>query len=291
MHKSHRLIIFLIIIVLGAGIWQSAVVAQDDDDSVQARIEATTFRPVEDILEGDLVVTDFASDGTATLPITTTISVACTIVYGSTPEFGRLTLDQDMAGGTHADHSPLLSNLESNTEYYFRVQGVDDLGVIYLSDLMTFTTPDFAALETEITNLASPALGAEIIGYSSAFGNAGLDERWGAGSAFDDNPRSEWATAGDGDNAWIEVELASRARITGVEFWSRAMTNGSSITLAFTVTTDSGEVYGPFTVPDTTMPYLFDVEIEASSLRFDLMETTGGNTGVVNIAVYGEFVE
>ena len=137
--------------------------------------------------------------------------VACTIVYGTTPVFGSLTLDQDMAGGTHSDHNPLLTGLELETEYFFRVQGVDDDGIVYLPEVMTFTTPDFAAsagAQVATDNLASTAIGAEVIGYSSSFGDAGLNDRWGAGNAFDDNPNTEWSTAGDGDGAWVEVKLA-----------------------------------------------------------------------------------
>lgn len=275
--------ILILLLIAAVGI----VNAQDEDNA--APLEGVTILPVEAILDAPLEVTNFAADGSATLPIVTSIPVACTIVYGETPAFGQLTLDQDMEGGTHADHSPLLTGLQPETTYYFRVQGVDDNGVLYLSETMTFTTPAFEAEET--SNLASPQNGAQVIGYSSAFGGATLDERWGAGAAFDDNPNTEWSSDGDGDNAWVEVELAQPARIEQVEFWSRAMTNGTAITLAFTVTTDSGETFGPFTVEDTSQAYTFDVTIEAQTLRFDLLDTTGGNTGVVNIAVYGEFIE
>ena len=161
--------------------------------------------------------------------------------------------------------------------------------MIYLSDVMTFTTPPLAVSVSE--NLASSINGAEIIGVSSNFGGAGLDDQWGAVSAFDDNPNTAWSSAGDGDDAWVEVQLEKRARIDRVEFWSRAMSDGSAITQQFTVTTDDGETFGPFVVPDTEGSYTFDVEIEAQTLRFNLMQTSGGNTGAVDIAVYGEFIE
>ncbi len=234
------------------------------------------------------MVTNFANDGTASLPIETSVPVACTIVYGTTPAFGSLSTDLDMDGGTHSNHNPLLSSLEPETAYFFRVQGVDDQGLLYLSEVMSFTTPAFETQTTE--NLASPALGAQIVGFSSAFGDAGLDDRWGAGSAFDDNPNTEWSSAGDGDSAWVEVGLSQRARIESVEFQSRSMSDGSAIALAFTVTTDSGETFGPFELPDANERYDFGVDIEAESLRFDLVETTGGNTGVVDIAIYGSFL-
>jgi hypothetical protein len=134
-------------------------------------------------------------------------------------------------------------------------------------------------------------LGAEIIGYSSAYGNAEPSDRWGATSAFDNNPNTEWSSAGDGNDAWIEVKLAQSAHIDAISFQSRAMSDGSAITLAFTVTTDSGETYGPFEVADTSQPFEIDMVFDAQTLRFDLFDTTGGNTGVVDIAVYGEFLE
>ena len=254
-----------------------------------ALTEGITFRSVDEIIEQPLEVTNFTNDGSATIPIQTTVPVACTIVYGTTLDFGSLALDQDMAGGTHSDHSPVLSGLEPETDYYFRVQGVDDDGNIYLSEVMTFTTPPLDA--SPIENLASPQLGAEITGYSSAFGGAAPDERWGAISAFDDNPNTEWSSAGDGDDAWIEIKLSQPAHIDAVSFLSRAMSDGSAITLAFTVTTEDGEVFGPFDVPDVNQPIEFEMSFEAQTLRFELGDTTGGNTGVVDIAVFGDFLE
>ncbi|MCI0714388.1 MAG: discoidin domain-containing protein [Chloroflexi bacterium] len=284
-----------LLFVIALGVW--AIVqpasAQDGDDEdeelIKERLSHYVIRPVEDIVDTDLLVTNFASDGTASLSIETSVPVACTIVYGETEEFGTLSLDQDMAGGTHSVHNPLLNGLKPETTYYFRVQGFDDDGVLYISDVMTFTTPAFE--EEATTNLASPDLGATVTGFSSAFGDATIDERWGAGMAFDDNPNTQWSSAGDGDEAWIEVELAQKARIHSVEFWSRAMNDGSSITLEFTIITEDGTVYGPFELPDADEAYEFEVEIEAQTLRFDLVNTTGGNTGVVNIAVYGEFLD
>jgi hypothetical protein len=156
---------------------------------------------------------------------------------------------------------------------------------------MTFTAPPQDTSQAKTKNLASSDNGAEIIGYSSAFGGAGLNERWGAGSAFDDNPNSEWSSAGDGDDAWVEVELAQRARIDSVEFQSRSMPDGTAIALSFTVTADGDETFGPFELPDVERSYTFDVDIKAKTLRFDLIDTTDGNTGAVNIAVYGTSID
>ncbi len=265
-------------------------VAQPGPNGATGLLEEVAFRSIEDIVEGELAITDF-KNGTARLPVTTKIPVACSVVYGPTPDFGFLSLDDDMAGGAHAHHNPLLRNLEGETTYYYRLQGVDESGIVYLSEVMTFTTPAFGTQAGPTENLASPGRGAEIVGYSSAFGDSDLEGRWGAANAFDGDPGTEWSSQGDGNEAWVEVKLAQRARIEAIEFWSRSMGDGSSITLAFTVTTDVGEVYGPFAVPDASGSHSFDMDLETSRLRFDLMETTGGNTGIVDIAVYGEFVD
>ncbi len=258
-------------------------------DETNSLTDGYTFKSIDEIIDQELEVTNFAGDGSATLPIQTSIPVACTVVYGTTPEFGSLSLDQDMAGGAHSDHSPLLSGLEPETEYYFRVQGVDDDGIVYLSDVMTFTTPELE--EGETSNLASSGLGSVIVGFSSAFGGADVLDRWGAGAAFDDNPNTEWSSAGDGDEAWVEIKLAKRPQIDSVSFQSRAMNDGSAITKSFTITTGEGDEYGPFELPDAGGAYSFDTAIEAQTIRFALTETTGGNTGVVDIAVYGQFIE
>ena len=64
-----------------------------------------------------------------------------------------------------------------------------------------------------------------------------------------------------------------------------------AITLAFTITTDRGETFGPFELPDANNSYNFEADIEAQTVRFNLVDTTGGNTGVVDIVLFGEFVE
>lgn len=283
-----RTTIVLILIAL-MSVAGGVAMAQDGPERPTDRIETTTFAPVEAIINGgSLTVTDF-NGGTAAIHLTTSVPVACQVIYGPSTEFGQLVFDPQMADFAVIDHNPILTDLESNTTYFYRVQGTGLDGTIYLSEVMTFETPDFDAVTTD--NLAAPENGAEIVGYSSAFGGAAIDARWGAGSAFDGNPNTAWSSAGDGDGAWVEVQLAGVARIDRVEFWSRAMTDGSSITRQFTITTDDGTVYGPYTVENTDNAYTFETAIQAERLRFDLMDTTGGNTGAVEIAVYGTFVE
>ncbi len=65
------------------------------------------------------------------------------------------------------------------------------------------------------------------------------------------------------------------------------MSNGTAQIFRFTVTTDQGETFGPFDLPDADWVYTFPVEFTARTLRFDALETNTGNTGAVEIEVYG----
>ncbi len=260
--------------------------AQDIDD---APLEGVIIRPIDDIVQHDIEVTDFRPDGTALLPIITDIPVACSVIWGQTTEFGSLSITQDMAGGAIIDHNPILSGLEPETTYYFRVQGTAENGVMYLSETMTFTTP--ALDSSEIDNLASPLRGAEVVDYSSAFGGAASDETWGINSAFDDNPNTEWSSASDGDEASVTVRLAAPAQIDEITYTTRAMSDGTAITNAFTVTTEAGETLGPFTVDQDVEVNRYAVDVVAQTLTFSLTDTTGGNTGAVDIGVYGQLTE
>jgi hypothetical protein len=57
------------------------------------------------------------------------------------------------------------------------------------------------------------------------------------------------------------------------------MPDGTAIALSFIVTADGDETFGPFELPDVERSYTFDVDIKAKTLRFDLTDTTDGNTG------------
>jgi hypothetical protein len=69
------------------------------------------------------------------------------------------------------------------------------------------------------------------------------------------------------------------------------MTNDTAQIFSFTVTTETGETFGPFDLDDASSLYEFDVDFAASSLRFDAVETNGGNTGFVDIYAFGEPLE
>ncbi len=129
-------------------------------------------------------------------------------------------------------------------------------------------------------------MGARVADVSSNWSGQPNNGSWGANNAIDGQRASAWSSNGDGDEAYIVVELAARKRIGEIEVWTRTMSDGTAQTYTFTLTTDSGETLGPFTLPDASRSYRFAVDVEAKSLRLDVVESSGGNTGLVEFAAY-----
>lgn len=105
---------------------------------------------------------------------------------------------------------------------------------------------------------------------------------YGANHAIDGDPSTEWSSNGDGDKAWIEIELARSSHITVIGFWTRTMESTAQIQ-RFEVVADGKTRLGPFTLPDAAGIHYFPVDITAKRLRFNVLKSTGGNTGAVEI--------
>ena len=243
------------------------------------------IHPLEEVYtDGAPKITDItASD--AILQFDSNRPLACSVIYGETISYGQIAVDQDMDGGAHTDHHPILTELEPATEYHYRLQGTAVDGTIYISEDMTFQTPAQEA-NAEV-NLASLEAGASVAAVSSNFGDVANEETWGANSAIDGSRATAWSSDGDGNEAFIEILLAHPASLHGVEVWTRTMNNNTAQIYSFTLTTDSGEVLGPFKLDDAEQSYRFDVNVIASSLRLDVADSNGGNTGLIEFSAYG----
>ena len=136
-------------------------------------------------------------------------------------------------------------------------------------------------------NVAAIDKGGRVIGVSSNYGNAANDSAFGADNVLDGDPGTEWSSNGDGNNAWIEIELSTETQVTSIGFWTRSMGTSAQI-FSIRVITDRGEVYGPFELAGAGSIYYFDTPLTAKRLRFESVNTNGGNTGALEIEVYGE---
>ena len=278
-------------------IFSSIALAHDDaveplsQEETIALLESTGLNvfPFE-MIEGTAPVLAGLTATSTRVEVSTTIPVNCLIIFGDSPDFGRVAQDADMGdSGAHEDHSPILTNLEPETTYYYRLQGSDTKGNFYVSELFSFTTP---AASNEISNnLLSPSRGAEVLEVSSNFNNGANDGSWGILNAFDDDPNTQWSSNGDGNDAFFTVALGEASQINIISFWTRTMSNNTAQIFSFTVTTETGDVYGPFDLADPEEAYEFEVDFVAETLRFDVVDSNGGNTGAVDVAVFGESLD
>ena len=150
---------------------------------------------------------------------------------------------------------------------------------------MTFRTLPLAegsSASGEPRNLASAAVGATVIEVSSSYANSAS---WAGANAIDGNALTEWSSHGDGDDAFITIQLAEPTDIGRLGIWTRTMGATAQIT-RFQVVTESGVILGPFDVPDAGGPHIYAVAARAQTLRFEVVASSGGNTGLVELVVY-----
>jgi hypothetical protein len=228
------------------------------------------------------------ANGVAKMNVTTNIDAVCSIAWGETDDLGTIGTDLDMGGGAHDDHEVLLVGAVPGATYQFRVQGSDADGNLFQSELASFTLPEVPASDESMSggddmavhgdNLAESAT---VVAVSSVFSDA-----WSGENAVDGDMSTEWATAGSGDDAFIEIDLGSPQDVIGVEFITRTMGDGTATATEYTVTVNGGDVFGPFPAGDPSDNRFAEALFAGQVLRFDVVSSTGGNTGAIEVRVF-----
>jgi F5/8 type C domain len=219
-----------------------------------------------------------AADGrSAIVQVATNPPTVCAIAYGRTVSLGSIADDPNMGGTAISRHIVVLSGLTPGATYRFRLTATDAKGSVFQTQkLETFTTPRQSGLsERDI------AVGAKVVAVSSQWSSA-----YRGSNAVDGNLSTEWASAGDGNRAFITIDLGRPRKVTGVAFISRAMSDGSAITRTFAVIVDGRTRYGPFPAGNRLVPRVASVSFTGRRLRFDVVQSTGGNTGAAEIEVF-----
>ena len=119
-----------------------------------------------------------------------------------------------------------------------------------------------------------------MVDVSSEFSSA-----FAASNAIDDVGTTEWSSAGDGDDAFITIDLGAASEIAGVEFITRSMLDGTAITTTYKVTVDGDATLGPFSAGTSVEPNFAALIATGRVIRFDVETSSGGNVGAVEIRV------
>jgi hypothetical protein len=273
-----------LLVVLAAAVALLAAACGNDDDSSGASSDDLTVRPFDEVQASEITFEADPSDPTRGIfRVTTTEPMICAIVWGTDGSYGRFNNSLSMNGTGIEQHDVVLPDIEPGIEYHYVVQGTTAGGRLYRSDPATFGSDDGPTTTAEAADPGDNlALDAEIVDISSEFSDA-----FAAGRAVDGDTGTEWATSGDGDDGSITLDLGSTQQITGVEFLTRSMADGTSITDTYTVTVDDGETFGPFPAGTVAEPRVSELDTTGRRLRFEVETSTGGNVGAVEIRVYG----
>jgi F5/8 type C domain len=214
----------------------------------------------------------------AVVRVQTDPPTVCAVAYGRTASLGSIANDPSMGGRAIARHTVVLRDLTPNATYRFRLTATDAQGRV-------FQTPDLVTFRTAPSKAAAAgrdvAVGARIVAVSSQFAR---DYR--AANAVDGDLATEWSSAGDGNRAFLTIDLGARRKITGVAFLTREMSDGSAITRTFAVVVDGGRRYGPFPAGTRVDPRVAAVSFTGRRLRFEVVTSTGGNTGAAEVQVF-----
>jgi len=128
------------------------------------------------------------------------------------------------------------------------------------------------------------SLDASVVETSSDFNSS-----FAGANAIDGSLSTEWSSLGDGDDAFIVIDLGAPMEVSGLGFRTREMSDGTAITNTYTVSVDNGEVLGPFNAGFGLV--VTDFVVTGQVFRVEMAETTGGNTGAVEIEIYGDTAE
>lgn len=263
----------LVLVCVGA-----LVVACSRDAAPDAEV-----RPFSEVQE-----TDFAFEADPTNPnrgifrVTTTEPMICAIIWGEDESFGNFNNSLAMNGTGIIEHDVFLAGAEPGVEYVFKVQGSTADGTLYESPVGTFTIPETDRADADqVERGPNLALDATVTAVSPEF-----NDSFSAANAVDGDTSTEWATSGSGDDAFITIDLGSQQRIAGVGFLTRSMADGSAVTEEYVVIVD-GESYGPFDAGTVAQPNVAEIDATGQVVRFEVTSTTGGNTGAVEVQVFG----
>jgi hypothetical protein len=236
---------------------------------------AVDRRRAENLFVGNPTVAPVQGGQQATLTVRTKRPLACKVLYGTDANTSEGSAVEKPASA-RLRHRITIGGLAPRTQYFYRVQGADSNGRKHYSKVLTFYTAGPEGLRTPGKNVA---VGAKVTGVSSQLS---LISR--GANAVDGDQQTEWVSKGDGDKAWISIDLGRVVQLGGVGFRTRSLGDGTAIIRSITVTGDDGKAHGPYRLGMGVT--VINLKLTTRMLRFDAVSTTGGNTGAIEIEAY-----
>ncbi len=151
----------------------------------------------------------------ATITWTTNESSDSQVEYGLTTSYGNSTT---LAPGLVTNHSVALSGLTASTLYHYRVKSKDASGNLATSGDFTFTTSSSGG--GNIASLATATASSQNVNYGQT-ANKAID---GVVDGWPGDYTKEWATVGQGNGAWIQLNFPQAYTINKVVLYDRPTT-------------------------------------------------------------------
>ena len=281
-----RLLVSIFVVATGCSAADDGQ-TQPANAAANGQVEPNNASPTEITFSNIEVVEIGASRAVVTFD--TSVATSCEAEYGTSADALDLrATDPDMAEGElSVDHEVPLEDLAADAEIFWRARAEAADGTVAYSDVMSFRTAMMD--EGPDIPLQNFAVEADVTEVSSNFGGGDNDSTWGISNAFDGAMSTEWATNGDGDDAYVTVDLGQVRKVTHFAFRSREMTDGTSIIQSVQLRFDGADPIGPFETPDPDERYVFQLENAQSAqvITLEAVTTTGGNTGAKEIEFLG----
>lgn len=237
------------------------------------------LRPFSAVQVGETEVEILPRGTAAVIRLTTDPPTVCAVAFGEDESLGQIANDPGMGGTAISEHAVVLRDLRPDITYYYRLTATDAAGAVYqTSSTLTFRTKPPPGEAAAGRNVATQARVADVSSeWSAAFA---------AANALDGDLTTEWSSAGDGNDAWLTIDLGRAVDLSGVAFRTRGMADGSAVTRTYSVVLDDGKRLGPFPAGNRITSTVASISARARLVRFQVESSTGGNTGAVEVEVY-----
>jgi len=278
MAKRQRLGVAVAALLLGTA-------CRGGGDGKASAASSAEVRPFSEMQTGEITFEpDGVHPGRVLAHVHTKQDMICAFVWGETEALGRFNNSLSMNGTGISDHVVGLPGAEAGTTYHYIVEGAAKDGTLYRSRMATFVAPRGESAPADPNEPAGPNLAqtGQVTAVSSEY-----DASFAGTKANDGDLGTEWSSKGDGNRATITVDLGAPKKVVALEFISRSMGDGTAVTKTYRVVVDDKATYGPYAAGNPVRHNAQAVDFTGRVLRFEVVDSTGGNTGAAEVRAFG----